>query len=642
LAVISNRTRKGYGCPYCSGRLPIPGKTDLASTNPELAKSWDSSMNGDLTPSDVSAGSGKNVWWKCEKGHSYQTTVASRKAGVGCGTCYRERKGMEGGARTVANGPSELLSEFATDLNSPLSASEVKIHSSGPVWWRCQKGHTFQARPTSRLKKGRVTTCGVCSNRIPLPGFNTVADHNELSKSFDLKKNFPVKPEQVTMGNQRSWWWLCEKEHSFQATGSSRWHNGSGCPICLKQKLLPGFNDLQTTHPELASQFDSEKNNLLPTQVFAGSGKKFWWTCPLGHSYLAKGDTRVRMQSGCPYCAKKKIMQGFNDMATTHPKLAEEFDRSGNNGISPEQIAAGTHMVLDWLCKNGHRYRVSGEKRVGQNAGCPYCSNARVLEGFNDMATIEPSLIEHFNFQLNYPKTPFNISPRTNQKLWWTCDIGHNYEAKPGNRLQKGGFGCPVCSSHQVLPGFNDLSTTNPEIAASWHPTKNQGILPSEFTAFSNKRVWFVCEQGHERQSSISNQSRKRSCRACSTKGGFDVNKEGFLYFIKNEKHLAGKIGISNFRFKRLNEYTQDWELTFLWRSSSGQLILNLETNLKRWIRRDLGLPRFMEQSAMGAAGGSSETFSLEGISQAMFERQVLDTYLQIQEEGQTLEPESF
>ena len=50
---------------------------------------------------------------------------------------------------------------------------------------------------------------------------------------------------------------------------------GQSCPYCSHRKVLSGFNDLATTHPELvASEWDWELNEadgILPSLVFAGS-----------------------------------------------------------------------------------------------------------------------------------------------------------------------------------------------------------------------------------------------------------------------------------------------------------------------------------------------------------------------------------
>ena len=90
-ATISSRAT-GRGCPYDSGRRPIPGKTDLATVYPELASEWDYERNNTLRPEHFTKCSGRKVWWKCNKGHEWQSTIANRNKGNGCPVCNSERK----------------------------------------------------------------------------------------------------------------------------------------------------------------------------------------------------------------------------------------------------------------------------------------------------------------------------------------------------------------------------------------------------------------------------------------------------------------------------------------------------------------------------------------------------------------------
>jgi hypothetical protein len=68
------------------------GYNDLATTNPKLASEWNYDKNDDLKPEDFTANSEKKVWWKCEKGHEWQATIASRNHGRGCPICYKEKR----------------------------------------------------------------------------------------------------------------------------------------------------------------------------------------------------------------------------------------------------------------------------------------------------------------------------------------------------------------------------------------------------------------------------------------------------------------------------------------------------------------------------------------------------------------------
>jgi hypothetical protein len=67
---IINRATKGTGCPSCSGRLAIPGETDLATTHPELAAQaaeWD--------PTTVKAGTNRKLKWRCDSEFYMATNV---------------------------------------------------------------------------------------------------------------------------------------------------------------------------------------------------------------------------------------------------------------------------------------------------------------------------------------------------------------------------------------------------------------------------------------------------------------------------------------------------------------------------------------------------------------------------------------
>lgn len=65
----------------------VKGTNDLATVNPTLAEEWNYEKNGTLTPDQVTAGSEKKVWWKCEFGHEWEAIVLSRNRGNGCPIC---------------------------------------------------------------------------------------------------------------------------------------------------------------------------------------------------------------------------------------------------------------------------------------------------------------------------------------------------------------------------------------------------------------------------------------------------------------------------------------------------------------------------------------------------------------------------
>lgn len=90
-ALVCNRTR-ARGCPYCANKIVAKGENDLQTLFPDIAKEWHPTKNGELTPSDVVAGSDKKVWWKCSEGHEWEATICNRTVnGTGCLQCFRKR-----------------------------------------------------------------------------------------------------------------------------------------------------------------------------------------------------------------------------------------------------------------------------------------------------------------------------------------------------------------------------------------------------------------------------------------------------------------------------------------------------------------------------------------------------------------------
>lgn len=86
-------------------------------------------------------------------------------------------------------------------------------------------------------------------------------------------------------------------------------------------KTITGVNDLQTMNPELAGEWNHEKNgDITPSDVAVNSNKKYWWKCGKGHEWEANVNSRNR-GVGCPVCANKVIVEGYNDLKSLNPEL---------------------------------------------------------------------------------------------------------------------------------------------------------------------------------------------------------------------------------------------------------------------------------------------------------------------------------
>lgn len=111
------------GCPYCNNFKALPGYNDLATLYPEISLQWDYERNGELRPCDVTAGSQKKVYWKCEKGHAWDARVRSRTLGQGCPYCNNRRILL--GYNDLMTLNPELAKEWCYEKNGDLKSSDV-------------------------------------------------------------------------------------------------------------------------------------------------------------------------------------------------------------------------------------------------------------------------------------------------------------------------------------------------------------------------------------------------------------------------------------------------------------------------------------------------------------------------------------
>ena len=301
--------------------------------------------------------------------------------------------------------------------------------SNRTVGWICKDGHRWDAHVNNRTKVG--TRCPYCIGRLAIPGVNDLATtHPELAKQAD-----GWDPTTIGPGSGQKLGWKCDLGHQWDAQVELRAKRNYGCPFCSGHRVIPGVNDMATTHPEAAAQADGWD----PSTIMAGNNKRFAWKCELGHRWQTSALNRMYGR-GCPYCTNRKLLPGFNDLATTHPEVAEQAD-----GWDPSSVFFGSGPLRDWKCELGHTWRTSCNSRTSQNLGCPYCGNQRVWPGFNDLATTHPHLLNEVDGW-----DPTVISAGSNKRMPWKCVEGHKWMGALSDR--KAGTGCPTCAKFGFDP----------------------------------------------------------------------------------------------------------------------------------------------------------------------------------------------
>ncbi len=188
-----------------------------------------------------------------------------------------------------------------------------------------------------------------------------------------------------------------------------------------------------------------------------------------------------------------------------YPAIAKEWHPTKNK-MKPNEVRPHSHKIVWWLLTyddpaTGKHFDFVWEAAINSRVrgrGCPYLTGNKVWVGFNDLVTTHPELAAQWHPTLNGKLTPYDVSKGCNKKVWWLLPYDDPKTGKHFDFVWKEsvlnrsrGNGCPFLSGRAVWVGFNDLATTDPELAAQWHPTKNGLLTPQNVTRGSFRKIWW-------------------------------------------------------------------------------------------------------------------------------------------------------
>lgn len=281
----------------------------------------------------------------------------------------------------------------------------------------------------------------------------------------------------IARGSDTKVQWRCpvDPRHVWWASPMNRTNakNPTGCSVCNGKTVIPGVNDVATTHPDVAALM---VNKDLTTTRTASSNKKveFWCGNPRHDHWFAPLSNVAIQGTRCPQCWGRVPVVGINDLATTHPALAAQLvDQS-----LATTLKAGSATSVLWQCPVNpeHVWKTTPYSRVVKKTGCPYCSGRRIVPGVNDLATTHHDLTA----QLVDQSLASVISKGTDTPVLWQCPDNpeHTWLAAPSNRVKPSG--CPTCYRRHNNPSQTLLT----EMVKALVPTSvvlsdDRTILPS-------------------------------------------------------------------------------------------------------------------------------------------------------------------
>lgn len=295
-------------------------------------------------------------------------------------------------------------------------------------------------------------------------------------------------------------------------------------------------NILIVKYPDLAAEWSDKNDNISPSDVSYGSNRVVWWKGKCGHEWKTSVKARTKGED-CPYCAGKRVLIGFNDLATVCPELIEEWSDK-NVDADIRSYTAGSQKKVWWKGKCGHEWQAVIKNRVN-GSKCPYCTSHKIKKGENDLSSTRPDIAKEWS-ERNYPIKPSDVMANTNRKYWWKCDKGHEWKAPVSSRNK--GTKCPYCSGIILLPGFNDLASTNPELVKDW--SNKNTLSPNAVNAMSRISIIWSCKKcGYEWRTPVYKRARGGGCPCCKR---FEKQKD-------------------NLNRECINKYMETFEINYPW-----------------------------------------------------------------------------
>ena len=351
-------------CPTCVGKGVLRPENTLWSRM-DVQKYWDKNKSQIIDPTSTSQSSSQKIWCLCPDCGEDWAQKAYQK--IECKKCV-EKSLSENSSLAVLY--PEISSEWDEEKNLSATPRTIFGRSKKKVWWKCKIGHSYQCSIRQRTVDG--SGCAICLGR-KFDGINSFASHYpDLLKEWDYQKNLAIDPEFLLPQSNKKVHWVCNKGHHWAMGINYRVSTSdSGCPYC-SLSIANAENNLAVTHPNLAKEWDYEKNLSLDIHnVTAIKNIRANWRCQKGHTWNAIIATRAN-GAQCPYCAGKLASEESN-LATEFPLIAQQWHPVKNNGKVPNEFRPMSAVKAWWQCNRGHEWQAAISSRTSSLTGCPIC-----------------------------------------------------------------------------------------------------------------------------------------------------------------------------------------------------------------------------------------------------------------------------
>ena len=401
----------------------------------------------------------------------------------------------------------DIVKEWHPTKNKHLTPDSFRPGSNKKVWWKCSFGHEWDAQIVSRTTKG--TGCPKCFSKTSSLEIRLFCELKYIFGSVSWQKKIHKKECDI---------YLDDYLVGIEVDGYP-WHNGSDKEIHDRLK-----NDIFELHGiQLIRVRDSRLKSISENDLIYGRNEREvdivirLFSMLLLQKNTFKYNIKQRLND---YIEQRTLKADYEykeikaylphpakgtSLGDLSPRAVSLWDDKTNAPLEPSMFYPSSSKKVSWICKHAHSWeaRISS---VYKGSGCPYCSG-NIPTKDNNLKVLYPEIAKEWHKEKNGSISPLNMKITSCKQVWWTCSAGHDFRSSTQSRVK--GAACPKCKSLGVR--YLEKPTTE------WHPTKNSPLTPFDVGARSGKKVWWLCDNGHEWEASINNRTAKKAtnCPAC-------------------------------------------------------------------------------------------------------------------------------
>ena len=429
-----------------------------------------------------------------------------------------------------------LVKEFDSKKNFPLTPKDLSYGSGKKVWWKCSKKHEWI---TSVNNRNHGNNCPYCLNKKVSKENNLKFLFPNIAKEWHPNKNGNLNPEDFIKGSKKKVWWKCSKNHEWETNICHRTGNRkTNCPYCSNQKVSKE-NNLKFLFPNIAREWHPTKNNnLKPEDFVKGSNKKVWWKCSKNHEWKTHISSRTSNGSNCPKCSNQSSKPEFrilSELETIFKKVDSRhkfkkteidiFIKDINVGIEYDGLYFHKNKRTNDIKKNIFLKKHLKKLIRIRHKPLTKLDNLDVIVEKDELTKKDLNNILNsiYNFCNNEQKI---LIDKYLKKPHFVNETSYNKYLSY--------FPSPIPKK--------SLASLNLQFVKEWNFEKNYPLTPQSFYINSNEKVWWKCSKNHEWKSIINSRSgvNRNNCPYCSNQ---KVSKENNLKFlfpkIAKEWHLT-------------------------------------------------------------------------------------------------------